>query len=209
VDTPEEIESLSRAMLEVQKWLMDIWNNEEPRWLLLCGVSGNGKTHLAERAAAFLRRYGERCYNLQRKELDPMMGNPELIYSYQQERGIFTKWDNGLLKPAKGGEFYPLTRAEKDWYKIIDEIGSEQKERGPDGVEIPTAFAKGTLSSLMDGRIRKWTLATSNLLRRDFAVVYDVRVADRFARFPNVIHEIQARSFALRMEEACKRKTQR
>lgn len=208
-DTKEERASLLAAVTAAQAWLLDIWHNQQPRWLLLCGVSGNGKTHIALRAAAWLRKYGERCYNKHRKDIDPMLANPEAIYSYRQERPVFVRWDHDLLKPAKGGDYYHLRRAEEDWFKIVDEFGSEQKERGPDGALRPTAFAQGTLTSLIEGRMRRWMLATSNLTRSDFSKVYDPRVADRFMRWPNVIVEMRLRSYSLRMEEACKKKTQR
>lgn len=209
VDTDDELASLAEVVAAAQTWLLNIWHNQEPRWLLLCGVSGNGKTHVARRCAAWLRKYGERCYNRHRKTIDPMFSNTEAIYSYRQERPIFARWDHDLLKPAKNGDYYPLKRAEEDWFKIVDEFGSEQKERGPENTLRPTPFAQGTLTSLIEGRMRRWMLGTSNLTRSDFAKMYDPRVADRFMRWPNVIVEVRMRSFSLRMEEACKAKTQR
>ena len=113
------------AIIAVREWLWEIWSGGEPRWLLICGVTGNGKTHLARRAAAFLRQYGPRCYNVYRKQVDPQFSNAEMIYSYRQEGSIFVKWDQDLLKPAKAQNFYPLRRAEDDWVKVIDELGQD------------------------------------------------------------------------------------
>lgn len=205
VETPDEIASLEAAIYNVQLWLTEIIEDQEPRWLLICGVSGNGKSHLARRATSYLARHGESIYEKHRKTIPGHQSNPEVLYSYRQEGSIFQRWTEDLIDPAKDGDFSRLKLAKRDWFKIIDDLGAEQKE-GRQSEMRPTAFAIGQMASVLEGRIRKWSLFTSNLTRSDFAKVYDPRIADRFSRYPNRIIEIEARSFALRCEEAAKPK---
>lgn len=197
-DTKDEVQAMEQALLEVQQWLQAIMDDAEPYCLTLCGVSGVGKSHLAQAAKRWLAKEAEWIYRDKvRPRLDPTGENYTTSYSYAQQGAFFRRWDQDLINPAKDGNFNPLKLAGSDWIKIVDDLGSEQKD-GKSGDLKPTAFALGSMTSLIEARVRKWSLYTANYTERGFAETYDVRVADRLIRWPNRIVEIKVRSFALR-----------
>lgn len=55
---------------------------------------------------------------------------------------------------------------------ILDDIGAEYKSE----------FSNGALYDIMDYRIGKWTVITSNLLPADFAAAIDPRISSRLRR---------------------------
>jgi hypothetical protein len=68
-------------------------------------------------------------------------------------------------------------------FKVIDDLGTGTT--GADGEA--TAFAVQKMGELLDRRLRKWTVITTNFTRRQIAEQFDPRIASRLMRGGNVI----------------------
>lgn len=176
------------------RFCSDIMRGMPPRWLLLCGKSGVGKTHLATRAAECIRQYAEWCYNKHgRPAIDPMGERYESSWSYAQQGPVFTKWAR-IIDAAREGDYEPYRFASKDYFKVIDDIGAE----GFGQDKRPTAFVINQLGKLADDRLGKWTLWTSNFGLGDLAELFDTRIASRMLRDGNAVVEVSARDYNAR-----------
>lgn len=186
----------------VMRFAGEILSGGQPRWLTLCGTSGTGKTFLAKALSAFLAPRLRGLYEKHgRPKSDPRCMNYETAFSYAQAGSRFVKWPR-MVDDMREGEYSGYNNACHGWFKIIDEIGGESKERTSDGAEKPTVFAIGKLTRLCDDRLGKWTLWTSNFYRSQLATVYDARIASRMMRDGNEVIELPqfVRDYNLRRE---------
>jgi DNA replication protein DnaC len=197
-ETDEEKADLDQMLAAAQGFVASIIAGEDPRWLTLCGKSGAGKTHLAERISEWMRRFGPGMYERHhRSKIDPQHQDYLASYVYAQEGRVLVKWGT-LIEEARSREFNRYQRACKDYYKVIDDLGVNSM--GADGK--PTAFAIQTMAEVLDRRLRRWTVITSNFSRKQFAEEFDVRIASRLMRDRNVIVEANVRDYAIRQEKA-------
>lgn len=197
-ETAEEKADLARMLDEAQKFVAEIVAGEDPRWLVLLGPSGNGKTFLAQRIVAWIRRYGETMYDRNhRPKIDPKKQDYLSLYTYAQGGQVMVKWGN-LIEECRNRDFHRYQRACKDYYKVIDDLGVNSMN--PDGKATP--FAIQTIAEVLDRRLRRWTVITSNFTRKQFAEEFDVRISSRLMRGRNVIVETNVRDFAIRTEKA-------
>lgn len=131
-----------------------------PRWLSLLGSSGAGKTMLAREvyraATAFERRYPY------------LEGNQRLRWV------CWRSWPK-LLGQLRDGEFRAFTDLFNSWFVAIDDIGAEHQAR--DG-----GFATSKLYELLNARLGKWTVLTSNLDLDAIEKRLDTRIASRLIR---------------------------
>ena len=82
-------------------------------------------------------------------------------------------------------------------YLLIDDVGAEFS-----GTAKALDFSLGTLCELLDSRIHRWTMLTSNLLMKDLAAE-DARVASRLVRHGNSLATLdQAQDYALSQYKA-------
>lgn len=190
----QEREELRNMHHEVMRFCSDIMQGLPPRWLLLCGRSGVGKTHLATRAAECIGKYAEWCYNKHgRPAIDPKAERYDTAFPYAQCGPIFTKWAR-IIDSARDGDYEPYKFASKDYFKVVDDVGAE----GFGQDKRPTAFVINQLGKLADDRMRKWTLWTSNFGLGDFAELFDTRIASRMLRDGNAVVEVTARDYNTR-----------
>ena len=68
------------------------------------------------------------------------------------------------------------------------------------GHHDPSGFAKDTLYELINRRIGRWTVITSNLTMSGLEAI-DARIASRLTRTPNVIVECNTKPYAKRQQE--------
>lgn len=197
-ETAEEKHDLELMLTEAQRFVAAIIAGEESRWLTLLGPSGNGKTWLAERINEWIRRYGETMYNRNhRAKIDPEKQDYLAGYIYAQEGRVLVKWGQ-LIEECRGRDFRRYERACKDFYKVIDDLGANCANAQGD----ITPFSIQTIAEVLERRLRRWTVITSNFTRKQFAEKFDVRISSRLMRDRNVIVETKVRDFAIRTERA-------
>lgn len=193
-ETIEESLILSRMLSEAKRFCADMVNGKEPRWISFVGASGCGKTYLARQVCEFVGKYGEMAFKrIPRNEADP-----DTCWAYAQEGQRFKRWIK-LLEVAREGDFIPAKKAGRDWFKCVDDIGSEGKDTKGEAY----SFASNLLGKLCDDRVGRWTVFTSNFTRRQIAERYDPRVASRLSRDGGIIVDASTvRDYQIRKETA-------
>lgn len=157
----------------------DLYANHNPRWLSFLGRSGTGKTHLARRISRYFREHLE-------GHLAP--GQDEEISQWRM-RGGFVKWRN-LARDLRDGDMCLMRDLSEDWLVVLDDIGAEYKSKSD--------FLTAKLDELLDSRLGKWTVITSNLGLDQINDFMDARIASRLVRGGSDVLEINAPDFNLR-----------
>ncbi len=142
------------AFLAVSRMAGDIVEKRQDckRWVTLAGKSGSGKTHLARKMVDILRERGWSAGKVQ-----------------------FWYW-------GKAFERIMEDSAVMDWLikrpvLVLDDIGASYI-----GSDRAAQLQAAKLLELLEGRLGKWTLLTSNLWARDIAEKLDPRIASRLKR---------------------------
>jgi DNA replication protein DnaC len=197
-ETEDEIAVLDEMLAAAQRFLDEIRAGAEPRWLTYLGKSGTGKTHLAQKIGTWMRKFGERIYNeTVRAKIDPDHARASTIYFYRQEGPTFVKWGE-TIEQLRDRQRWPFHRACIDHYKVVDDLGANSFDRE----NKATVFAVQNMAEMLDRRLGKWSVFTSNFMRKELAEQFDVRIASRLMRSGNVIVNCdKVRDYARRKEE--------
>lgn len=166
---------LNRALAEAQRFIDDMANNREPRWLTFIGKSGTGKTHLAKQLMRYWREVGK-WY------VCPRTG-ANLV-----KNGIFKSWPR-VADDMKQGDYGPIDDLSEFDFAVIDEIGAEYD---------PSGFVVSKLDGVLNSRLRKWTVITSNMSVSEISQKLDVRIASRLRRGGGAVVEMLTKDFNLR-----------
>lgn len=163
-DLSYETEGLAPCVNEahraIQWWLNDALEGvqERVRWVTLHGSPGCGKTHLVRAATALIRANGKRAQTWKWRKLLDML-HDEVHYP---------------------GLWHWVTEMP---YLALDDVFT-----GFMASEKATALQTSTLYDLLEDRLDKWTLITSNLSPDEMP---DVRLASRLFRGNNVVVNMQ------------------
>lgn len=164
-------------MLAAAKQFAADLNNTDPYWLTMAGDSGIGKTMLAKSVYRHFMAHSR--FNLKYDaHKNQIVGNT----------GQFCNW-RGFCADVRGGSFGRIEDLCKDWFVVIDDVGSEHD---------PSGFIASMVDKIFNDRQRKWTLITSNLLLKQFAEKVDSRVASRMIRYGSKVVEVEAMDYSLR-----------
>lgn len=144
-----------------------------PRWLTLCGASGCGKTHLARELYNWYGRYHSAFRH-------PDTG------AWNSRQYAF-KDVSILASDLKKGLYGHATDLERCHFLVLDDLGAERDVSG---------FLAEQLLKLLNRRLDKWTVITSNLTLSQISDTLDARIADRMRRGNNIVVESKAPSFA-------------
>jgi len=179
-----------------REFVADMANGAEPRWLVLVGRSGSGKTYLAERIVEWVKQHGRSVYMRERQNQG--RDGVSSLWTYAQAGPFMCRWAK-LLSQLRSGQYYRLEDAADDWFKAIDDLGTDSA--GADGEA--TQFAVQKMGDLLDRRLRKWTVITTNFNRAQIAEKFDVRIASRLMRHGSVIVDAEGlRDYGIRMEKS-------
>lgn len=174
IDCPGVAKMVQEAKTLATGMLLD----EEPRWLTLVGLSGTGKTHIAKKILEFWRARGRWKY------VNGIIGNVTTIGDSR-----FISWLKYLNRARDGQHSEVYSISETD-FVVIDDIGTES---GSD-------FANEKLYELLDSRVGKWTVITSNL-GMDHLAKIDTRITSRMIRGESVVVETALRDWNLRRKK--------
>lgn len=197
-ETPKERHALERAKIEAAKWLAAWRDGLDPYWLVLYGETGAGKTFLAELLAKCITDNGERIYRLQNANGRDYTRS----WGYAQCGSVLAKWAD--LVPYDDSNRERYSNAKSDWVKVIDDLmpktGQEVVIDGQHGIE-PKRFEVTAALDLLDGRLRQWTVITTNLTREQFATFWDLRIASRLMRGDSSeVNLVDVRDYGLRLK---------
>lgn len=142
-----------------------------PRWLSMLGTSGAGKTMLAKMIVADARAF---C------ETHPYLEGAQRIRHVK-----FVNWPKAA-EQLRGGDYGALEGAASAWLTVIDDIGAEHDAR--------SSFIPSKLYDLLNDRLGRWTVITSNRGLADLATM-DARIASRMRREYSDIVEVKVPDF--------------
>jgi DNA replication protein DnaC len=147
------------------------------RWLAFLGVSGTGKTMVADR----IYRYWDRYLS---EYTCPITG----ATLYREGLKIEVPAMVRQIKSAIATTGSWIEDAVAAPFLFLDEIGASHDKSG---------FVADLLFQILTARIGKPTLLTGNLLVKDLAEI-DVRISSRLIRDDNVCVQVTAMDYALR-----------
>jgi DNA replication protein DnaC len=141
------------AMVEAAaRWCMAVKSGDAPRWLVLLGSSGIGKTLICNRVWRWLKTRPDFRFE---GDYDPVK-----LY-----------WPQFAQK-LRSGEAYGIRNASMQWpYTFLDDICAENVSN----------YSSEELNTILGARVDKWTIITSNKLMEDIDAL-DRRIASRFIR---------------------------
>lgn len=165
-----ELEAMVRA---VGMWFFAVRCKVTPRFLVLTGKSGIGKTHIADQC--WDRKKARVWRSSQRSSYIPH------FISWPSFVGTDSAKDQGFIGDLR---YWSLL--------VLDDIGSEQDSWG---------HSKDLLCRILSLRARRWTIITSNLSVDEWAKL-DSRIADRLIRDSAIVCESKAGSYSRRRYHA-------
>jgi DNA replication protein DnaC len=147
-----------------QQFCDEIKSGYPPRWLSILGKSGTGKSHMAKKAYRWVLDFGS-------------------AYTHETGARLFHRckrvdWRNAATN-IRNGDWNYVDELKSVWFLFIDDLGAEHKGG--------TGIVQSALEAIIDARMGKWTLITSNLGRQAIADEIDPRVASRMKRVGNSI----------------------
>lgn len=151
---------------------MGVTDQVRPFWLSVLGKSGTGKTHCAKQ----LWGLASRLFFSGAKYMERFIYWPTFVEELREK--IRESVGMGeLLDMAK----WPLL--------VLDDIGSDRD---------PSGFATDKLNTLLNMRVGKWTVITSNLDLAGLSKIDD-RIASRIVREPgNLVIQMTTQDYGLR-----------
>lgn len=162
-------------LIAARQFAQDMRLRREPYWLTMLGSSGAGKTHLAAALWGFFLEVGGYYY---RKD------NGALCV----HTGQFLYWPD-FVDEMKRGDYSRGKDLRDDWFVVIDDIGAEH---------TTTDNAKRQLSNILDKRLGKWTVLTSNKSHAQIEKDIDARAASRLLRGNSALIQVDVTDFNLR-----------
>lgn len=167
---------LERMLSAARTFVDDFDTGKKPRWLVMLGTSGAGKTHLAREIWRWFKASPHFATRVSDDE--------EIIYP-----GQFASWRNvadGILS----GNYARMNELCREKFVVLDDIGAEYQDRA--------GIVKSKLDRLIDARLGKWTLITCNHTLQQIAERMDTRIASRMIRGGSVVVEVDVPDFNAR-----------
>jgi DNA replication protein DnaC len=174
--------SLEKMGLETARFLHEITTDAVPRWLSFCGTSGAGKTMLARIIRQIV---GDKCEGKEEMRLNNA-GRAEIKY----RKGGFLNWGNAINNRMLKGDYDFLEDLQNYWFFVIDDIASEHERH--------RELSAAKLYQVLEARMGKWTVITSNLHVDQIGEKLDARIGSRLLREGNTVVDVDVEDFNLR-----------
>lgn len=144
------------------------------RWLTISGDVGTGKTYMAQQLFQRCRKYNP--------------GDARIWYS-RAPRPICV-WLNmtDFAQAVKSGQYDLPEKLRSEFLVVIDDVGAAY------GSEY---IAEATYR-VLNGRMDKWTIITTNLSGAEISSKLDPRIASRMIRDRNRFVRLESKDYALR-----------
>lgn len=149
------------------------------RWLTFLGNSGAGKTHLAKGVHEWVKKnfgYGP---------------------FYKRGDGSVTRTRvcrfvdcRDLADWARAREFAKVRELTDAFFLVLDDLGVEHD---------PNGFVASIYDRVLNARLGKWTIVTSNLLTSEIAKRLDVRIQSRLFRGKSKVIETDVQDYSARV----------
>ena len=122
-----------------------VMHQEAPKWLVLIGETGTGKTHLGRQLGMLT---GKLCKL--HNQGDRILGPRQDGRTYTSQFFSWSKVSAGFYR----GEYDLIQDMRDEWFAVIDDIGSTRAKM--DDLVVDQLF------QVLDGRHHKWTVITTN-----------------------------------------------
>lgn len=175
--------SLEKALDAAVAFLNEIANPSAPkRWLTLTGISGLGKTYLMRLIAkVYTRKVRD---NLHKHAL---LNFDDHIPDFEAK---FVKWRD-VSELIKNGNWNAASHLKEPYLLILDDIGDDESGTKMDDITA------GKLYDLIDSRLGKWTLLTSNRSLKQISEK-ERRQASRMIRDGNIALQLTGEDYWIR-----------
>jgi hypothetical protein len=173
-ETADELAALNEAFENTATFLAAMREPLTPYWLVLLGVSGTGKTKLAKAISEYMTTFGEALY---RRTVAPTLPEQSMkrVLLYAQSGPWLVPWRE--MCPFSDEARARMRTAQEDWFKVIDELKPETDTENAG----PKTFEANAMGNLLDSRLGKWTVVTTNFRLKEIAK-WDVRISSRLIR---------------------------
>jgi DNA replication protein DnaC len=170
-------EALVKALGTAQQFCAEMADKGPGRWLSLLGAPGVGKTYLAKGMKRFFLTHANRY------AISGPGGKVCCTHT-----GRFWDWRRCSLRMLEG-EWDLADAMVEDFFAVIDDIGADYDARG---------VLAGKLDFILNARLGKWTVLTSNFGVADIMKKLDPRIGSRMVRGRNEVVHIRTEDYALR-----------
>lgn len=180
---------LQTMALAARQFLIDIWRGQvEPYWLTFLGPSGTGKTMLARKIYECVWS-GPRWTTVEGRHHDVA----RVVRPVQ-----FRDWRR-VSQGLYNGQWEQIDDLCSDWFVVLDDVGAD---------EDPRQLALGKLDLVLNARLRKWTILTSNYSPIEIAKKLDYRIVSRMKRGGSRILANDAMDFNMRPASAAQTRSE-
>ena len=166
---------LEEMLIESCVWV-DSLGGDWPYCISLLGSQGTGKTLLARAMYRYAKKHHGYFIN-------------EKLRGIKQARDIYFKPASEISTCVREGNWDQFEYLRRAWLLVIDDLGSEYDKSG---------FALSKMVELINSRMGKWTIITSNLELQQISQVLDPRIASRLIREGNKFVGVDTIDYALR-----------
>lgn len=167
-------QELVKALREAVDFIEDLRAGGSGRWLTLAGPCGVGKTFLASKVWRWFDRFGK-FYT------EPFSGAQ---LSRSGQKVLFGQF----VEECRGGDYSRRVDLKEDHFVVLDDLGAENDK---------TSFVGELAFGILNARIGKWTLITTNLPLAALAK-WDERVASRMVRDGNRFVWVKSQDYGIR-----------
>lgn len=147
----------------------------DPHWISFIGASETGKTHLARALFKAWNKWGR------------LVDHPSGATTSRS--GAFVQWGEACDDFRTGNWTRVTSLCELD-FLVLDDIGTEHD---------PSGCCKAALTRILDARLGKWTVITSNLSSAEIGDAIDYRIMSRMSRGLNRVVEAKHQNWSLRV----------